>query len=296
MDPVLVPSMDGFFLSCTLYRVERPKGLVQIIHGAAEHKGRYVEVARILQQNGYCTLVSDQRGHGESVDSRFVRGFMPPVAVLVEDQYRISCFLKDLYPGIPLHLLAHSLGSNIARLYLGSHDGEISSLVMTGCPFHVPGIVFGKLIVRILMLLLSKHGYGFISSKLSTSASLKWVCSDPKVIEERRYDPYRKNYRYQLASILTIFDSVQKLHAWKLYTCTNPDLPILMITGSEDPVPGGPAGLSDTKRSLHRIGYTQVQSKVFEGMRHEVLMELDKHKVFALMLTFLESSDYGRGS
>ena len=69
-----------------------------------------------------------------------------------------------------------------------------------------------------------------------------------------------------------------------------------MITGSEDPISGGPAGLSDTKRSLRRIGYMHVQSKVFEGMRHEVLMELDKHKVFTLILTFLESSDKGRGS
>nr|WP_321294514.1 alpha/beta fold hydrolase [uncultured Sphaerochaeta sp.] len=294
MEPVLVPSMDGFFLSCMLYGVENPKGLVQIIHGAAEHKGRYHEVASILQAAGYCTLVSDLRGHGESIDSRFVRGYMPPIRVLVEDQYKISCFLMDLHPGVPLHMLGHSLGSNIARLYLGSHDGQLSSLVMTGCPFHVPGIMFGKAFVRILMLLLSEHGYGFISSKLTTSASLKWVCSDPSVIEERRSDPYRKNYRYQLASIHTIFDSVQKLHAWKLYACTNPTLPILCITGSDDPVPGGAAGLADTKHSLHRIGYTQVESKVFDGMRHEVLMEVDKQDVFDLVLSFLEHPGHNR--
>jgi alpha-beta hydrolase superfamily lysophospholipase len=185
-------------------------------------------------------------------------------------------------------MLGHSFGSNIARLYLGSHDGELSSLVMTGCPFHVPGIMFGKAVVRVLMLLLSEHGYGFISSKLTTSASLKWVCSDPRVIEERRYDPYRKNFRYQLASMHTIFDSVQKLHAWKLYSCTNADLPILCITGSDDPVPGGPSGLADTKHSLHRIGYTHVESKVYDGMRHEVLMEVDKQEVFALISSFLE--------
>ncbi|NLE15679.1 MAG: alpha/beta hydrolase [Spirochaetales bacterium] len=287
MESVLIPSFDKFFLSCNLYRAEQSKAVVQIIHGAAEYKNRYHIVATFLQNQGFSVLVSDQRGHGDSTDARFVRGFMPSVEVLVEDQWYITRFLQQEFGSQPIHLLAHSFGSNVARLYLHSHDKAIASLIMTGAPCYVPGIGLVMAFVRLLMLVLSPHGYGFISSKLTTSASLKWVCSDPSVIEERRTDPYRKNFRYQLASIHTIFDSVKKLHATPAEPISQPSLPILCISGSEDPVPGFSKGLADTEASLKRIGYTRFLTKVFPSMRHEVLMEKEKELVFSLIADFL---------
>jgi alpha-beta hydrolase superfamily lysophospholipase len=287
VESVLIPSFDKFFLSCNLYRAEQSKAVVQIIHGAAEYKNRYHIVATFLQNQGFSVLVSDQRGHGDSTDARFVRGFMPSVEVLVEDQWYITRFLQQEFGSQPIHLLAHSFGSNVARLYLHSHDKAIASLIMTGAPCYVPGIGLVMAFVRLLMLVLSPHGYGFISSKLTTSASLKWVCSDPSVIEERRTDPYRKNFRYQLASIHTIFDSVKKLHATPAEPISQPSLPILCISGSEDPVPGFSKGLADTEASLKRIGYTRFLTKVFPSMRHEVLMEKEKELVFSLIADFL---------
>ncbi len=288
MQQILIPSFDKFFLSCNLYRAEPCRAVVQIIHGAAEYKGRYQQVAAFLQSQGFSVLVSDQRGHGDSTDARFVRGFLPAVEVLVEDQWCITKFLMQEFPLVPIHLLGHSFGANIARLYLLSHDEHIASLIMTGAPWCVPGIRLAMLFVRVLMLLLSPGGYGFISGKLTTSASLKWVCSDPHVVQERRSDPYRKNFRYQLAAIHTIFDSVRKLHSLPEQAINHPDLPILSISGAEDPVPGFKKGLSDSKASLKRIGYTRFYEKVFAGMRHEVLMEREKEKVFALIIEFLD--------
>ncbi|ADY12872.1 alpha/beta fold hydrolase [Sphaerochaeta globosa] len=293
MENVLIPSFDKFFLSCNLYRSDKPKAVVQIIHGAAEYKARYQEVATFLQNEGYCVLVSDQRGHGESTDAHFVRGFLPSVEVLVQDQWYITQFLKEQYPVLPIHLLGHSFGSNVARLYLASHDEQLASLVMTGSPCYVPGISLGMKLVKLLMVFLSPNGYGFISGKLTTSPSLKWVCSDPSVVEERRIDPYRKNFRYQLASVYTIFDSVKKLHAWPLYEAKNRSLPILCICGAEDPVPGYSKGLADTQASLKRIGYETFYSKVYAGMRHEVLMEKEKELVFSLIAQFLEKGKLG---
>ncbi len=80
-----------------------------------------------------------------------------------------------------------------------------------------------------------------ISTKLTTSANLKWVCSDPEVVKERLHDPYRKNFKYQLQSIYTIFDALQRLHDWSFFHPTKSDIPILSITGKDDPIPGGGA-------------------------------------------------------
>jgi len=288
MKHVLIPGSDHFYLSASFYQVERPKAAVQIIHGASEYKGRYDVVARYLQDAGFAVLVSDLRGHGQSTDARFVRGFMPPLDVLVEDQHVITRFLQTACGDVPIVLLAHSFGANIARLYLGKYDGDVLAVVMSGAPFYVRGISLAMTLVRLFSLILSPNGYLFFTSKLTTSASLAWACSDPVVIEERRSDPYRKNFRYQIASILTIFDSVRHLHCWNAYTVANPSLPILFVSGSDDPIPGGRLGLLDSERSLRRIGYTDITSTVFAHMRHEVLLEREKEVVFDLIISCIQ--------
>lgn len=292
MEPTLIPSFDGFFISCLLYRPANPKGIVQIIHGAAEVKSRYEQVALFLQEAGYCVLVSDQRGHGDSVDAHFVRGYLPSVDVLIEDQHIITKFLKGLYPNLPLFLLGHSFGSMIARLYLASYDHELAGVVMTGTPCYVRGISFAKAFVRVMMVFLTPHGYGMISTKLTTSPNLKWVCSDPEVVRERLYDPYRKNFKYQLAGIDTIFDAVRRLHDFSAFHPAKSELSIISITGKDDPIPGGRRGLADTKRSLERVGYRNISCRVFEHMRHEVLMEREKELVFQVLLEFLSSNSF----
>lgn len=293
---VLIPSFDRFFLSCSLYRVESPRAVVQVIHGASEYKGRYKQVARALQEAGFAVLVSDQRGHGESVDAHFVRGFMPSIEVLVEDQWIVTKFLQEEYPGAPIALLTHSFGANIGRYYLAKHDASVCALIMSGAPVYVRGNALVMWIVRVGMRIFSPHWCPPFTSKLTTSASLRWVCSDPAVIEERRIDPYRKNFRYSLASIHTVFDSTRRLHSWAEYQVENPDLPILFISGSEDPIPGGRIGLFDSVHALKRIGYTNVSSIIFEKMRHEVLMEREKEQVFEVITSFLHDLLAGEGS
>ncbi|MFA5448092.1 MAG: alpha/beta fold hydrolase [Sphaerochaeta sp.] len=288
MQTLLIPASDHFYLSCALYRVEKPKAVVQIIHGASEYKGRYEQVARALQSAGYVVLVSDQRGHGESTSAPFVRGFMPPLDVLVADQWAITEYLIEEFAA-PVVLLSHSFGANIARICLARHDRHYRGLIMSGAPFYVRGIGVAKKMTELSILLFGPHTSPLVTSKLTTSASLKWVCSDPAVIEERRTDPYRKNFRYQLASIHTIFDSVKRLHAWDEYRVENPEMPILFISGSDDPIPGGKVGLATSKHALRRVGYKNVSSTVFAGMRHEVLMEREKERVFSVIISFLET-------
>ncbi len=288
MEIVRIPSFDGFMLACDLYRPNQAKALVQIIHGAAENKGRYQQVAEFLCERGCCVLSSDIRGHGESVDAPFVRGYMPNVDVLVEDQWVLTKFLKDLHPGLPLTVLAHSFGSNIARIYLGIHADELASLVLTGTPFPVPGIKLAMAFVRFLMAIFGGHSYGWISTKLTTSADLKWVCSDPQVVRERLSDPYRKNFRYPLKSVYTIFDSIYKLKECPVHPPIFPDLPILSITGGKDPVSGGEKGRKLSREALLAWGYRNLQERVYPPLLHEVLMELGKEQVFSLILFFLE--------
>ena len=57
---------DGFLLSITIFLVHRPKGIVQIVHGAKEHRKRYFDFAKFLQRHGYIVEISDHREIGRA--------------------------------------------------------------------------------------------------------------------------------------------------------------------------------------------------------------------------------------
>jgi alpha-beta hydrolase superfamily lysophospholipase len=64
-------------------------------------------------------------------------------------------------------------------------------------------------------------------------------------------------------------------------------LPILSVSGEGDPVTGGKLGLKDTVDTLMKIGYLDVTSIVYPGMRHEVLNEDDRLAVYSDISSFL---------
>ena len=77
---------DGLLLACTLFTSEAPKGVIQMIHGAKEHKERYYDFCEFLRENGYTVLISDTRGHGASLNEKYTLGYMDGLERLIEDQ------------------------------------------------------------------------------------------------------------------------------------------------------------------------------------------------------------------
>lgn len=289
MEKMQIKMEDGLMVSVALYETENPKALVQIIHGAIEHKGRYEGFARFLQDNGYNVIVSDNRGHGESVNDKYPLGYMNGVYRMVQDQVEISQWMKARYPEKPLYLFGHSLGSAFARLYLQKHDRDIEKLVLSGAVPFIPasgaGVLFGKLVVK----LDGEMGHNKLLNKLSGIGGEddSWLVSNKESLEAYRKDPYC-GYEYPNASTLTMIQSVYELHNFKAFKVQNPTLPILCISGSKDPITGGEKGLKRTEDDFMKLGYHGMINKVYEGMCHEVLNEVEREKVYADILEFFE--------
>ena len=115
-----------------------------------------------------------------------------------------------------------------------------------------------------------------------------WVCSDTKVLENVRNDKLCRGYNYTNGAILTIWEADKQLHEIKNFQCKNKDLQILSVVGAEDPVTGGEKGIADTIKTLHEIGYTNIKSIIYPNMKHEVLNEIGKEKVYQDIVSFLE--------
>ena len=144
--------------------VASPIGAVQIIHGMAEHARRYARFASALNESGYIVWAHDQRGHGANPT--------PPVGLghfaddngwrlLVDDAASVSDRIRSAYPGLPLFVFAHSMGSFVAQSLMGERGDFYRGVVLSGSdgPRGVSEAVVG-LIARIQRLVLGSRAPG----------------------------------------------------------------------------------------------------------------------------------------
>lgn len=288
MKEITLTAHDGLVLHATLFECKNPKALVQVIHGAKEHKERYYDICEFFNANGYAVIVSDNRGHGASVNKPYPLGHFETAEQMLNDQLLITAHIKGLYPDKPLYLFGHSLGSCIARYYLQEHDDEIEKLLLTGTVFPVPLCTVGNKVCGLSQKLYGKAAAKGLVAKLANNDNDKWVCQNPSVMVVYRKDPLVKGCVYTTAAVNAIVELTGTLSDRPAFRCRNPELKILSCTGKEDICTGGEHGLQASLTLLGKVGYINVRHKVYEHMKHEVINEKGNQKVYADMLAFFE--------
>lgn len=289
MKSLELTAVDGLQLSTVLFEAECTTALVQIIHGAQEHKGRYYELAEFLRIHGYTVIISDIRGHGESISKDIPQGYMDSLEQIIADQKLISDTIKDLYPGKPLYLFGHSMGSLFARCYLQVHDNEIEKLILSGTVDYRSIVKVGVLLTKLFTLISGKHGHSRLLDHLLgiNGKDDSWVSVNVTNREKRRSDPHFFT-SYKNAGSLTIATANLYQRAFDRFNCQNPDLKILSITGEHDTITGGPRGLEDSMKALVKAGYKNIESKIYKGLRHEIIHEEEKKTVFLDLINFFQ--------
>lgn len=276
-------SFDGFPLYLRHYPHENPKALIQIVHGALEHGGRYEKIAQKLQREGYALLISDHRGHGRSTTKEYPLGHMKDVEEILQDLHMVTLQGKQWYPGVKTYMIGHSMGSILARLYLQQRDHLIDKLVLTGTvPYH--GLSpLGVMGARMINTYLGERKFYSWMSPIPKGKD--WLSYNEKNRQEVLTDPFHQE-QFDNRGNLTLFEANQKLKDYRAYQCKNPTLPILSLTGDEDVVTGGKEGIEDSLRTLSRVGYRKTQFKIYPHMKHEVLQEKDNEEVLRDLLGF----------
>jgi len=130
------PSKDGVHrIHASLWLPEgRPRAVVQIVHGVAEHIGRYDPVARFLAAHGYVVCGEDHLGHGKTVDDGKYGYFgkKDGWTLVTADIRQLRVIMGEKYPGIPYFLLGHSMGSFLARTYLIDYPRTLTGAIISG--------------------------------------------------------------------------------------------------------------------------------------------------------------------
>ena len=285
-------NQDGLELSVLWLEPEKePKGILQISHGMSEYKERYLPFMRYLCERGYLCAIHDHRGHGKSVKYKSDLGYMygGKDDALVEDLHQVSVWLKDRYPNLTFYMLGHSMGSLIARNYLKQYDYELEKLILTGPPCENPAADLGLLISRAEKRVSGAHhkskllelmAFGPYALKFKDEKNKNaWICSDPAV-----YEAYTKSdlcgFTFTDDAYLALFDLMKRAYDVKHWKCTKPEMPVLFISGAEDPCMGNVRQFAKAVRAMRRAGYWDVRGKLYPGMRHEILNEKEREKVY----------------
>lgn len=288
---------DGYQLALRIYEAEEPKAVVKFIHGMEEYQDRYQPFAEYLQATGYTAVTADLRGHGKSAPMLSHIADRDGHLRLLEDEETILDEIHERWAGVPVILFAHSMGTIIARVVLQKWSREFHKVVLSGYPNPNSAAGAGLLLTGLLSSFKGSKGYSgvvdgmvlgpFSKAVPGAKTPQDWLSVNPDNVERYREDPLC-GARFTLGSYSTLFNLIKLMgHAGK-YEEVWKELPILMISGKDDPCTGGEKGRADSEAVLRKAGFRELEIVTLDGMRHEILNETGKEEVYTKILEFMD--------
>ena len=299
-----VPSTDGLStLHVVLWRPTRvaPHACVQLVHGMAEHINRYNDFASYLASHGYVVFGHDHIGHGNSVSNTDSLGCLPLKGgkdILIEDVHAVRLGLWSYYRNIPLFLFGHSVGSYVARMYCSRHAEGLSGAIFCGTG-NQPALLSraGNILARVLGSIHDPRYHSALMDRLvmgSFSSAIKnartpqdWLSTDPSVVEAYREDDL-SGFMFSVGGYATLTDLTSEAASPRIARQTPTTLPVLFISGEEDPVGGFGKDVTKTAEQYRQAGIETVTTILYPGLRHEILNEPSRQTVYRDVLDWLE--------
>ena len=293
---------DGVRLSVLTVCPENPRFCLQITHGMAEHKRRYIPFMEYIASLGGACIISDMRGHGETSDPKDYGYFGENgVEATLSDLHQIGLVLRQKYPGLPMILFGHSMGSLVARSYAAEHDHHLAALILSGEASNNPAVGAGLMLTRLIALFRGDRYRSPLIESMSTGAydkafpegeKFQWLSVNEENRQKYIEDP-GCGFPFTLNGYDTLFSFMKRTYSPKFYNVWRKDMPILFLSGEEDPVMGDKKAFEDAVRFMRDMGYRNVRSKLYPGMRHEILMESERETVYADVVAFIEEAVQG---
>lgn len=282
---------------------KKPIGVVQLTHGIAEHINRYDELASYLAKKGYIVCGQDHLGHGRTADINHIL-IVPDDAgkAMITDMHKLYEIMHKEYKNLPYYLYGHSMGSTMARVYIGKYGKELDGAIISGTGY-APGFTF--LLNKPLALIGKLAGFDYKkemekadkllipevnpNKRISLSDKLmnSWLSYDKKNIKAYVNDPLNGMNGNTLSFYCKAAAVLTGASKWGIYKKTPKKLPIFLISGKKDMIGLWSFGVRMVYKNFKKAG-RNVKLKLYRGGKHEIHNELKiKEKVFADILKFL---------
>lgn len=299
IDKDVLSSDKKHMLKGKLYIPEgKAKGFFHVVHGMTEHIARYDDFMRQLAEDGYITFGYDHLGHGRTAKDDGELGFIAHEngwERLVDDVFLYGNAIRKAMSGdLPFILMGHSMGSFIVRLTAVKYNHYGKLIIMgTGGPNPAAGAGIGITSVltkvkgeRSRSKLVYKLAFGTYNNRFKDeNDKYAWLSNIREVRDTYRNDRFC-NYEFTVSAMEGLIrlnkDSNEKL--W--FRSLDKDKPVLLVSGSDDPVGDYGKGVTKVYEMLKAQG-VNVQMKLYEGCRHEILNDNCRNEVIADILRFV---------
>ena len=299
MDKISVTTGNKNTFYVSHYSIDtKPRAIVQILHGMAEHQRRYHDFINYLNHQGITVFIHDHLGHGNRVTEKNIKGFFAEQDgwnAVVNDAKSVSEIIKNLYPDVPLTILGHSMGSYIG-LALIELFNFYDSCILSGS--SKPSKILFLLQKILLNSEVKKNGLKGYSKKIDKlifggfNKQIKgartphdWLSHDQNSVQDYLDDPLC-GFMVTNSLWLDLAIGMESIYATKAMQAISNELPILLLAGANDPVGNNGKGPTQIYKLLHKLE-KNVELKLFEDMRHEALNELNNSKVYDHIYTYI---------
>ncbi len=276
------------------------RAVLQLVHGMAEYIDRYHDFAAFLTGYGFAVIGHDHLGHGSSVTSQDKLGFFAESngdVIVVDDMHLITEEAMKSFPGVPVFILGHSMGSFMVRKYLTRFSEPLQGAIIMGTGYIPKALASaGQTAAK---LTTSMRG-GMFRSKMLTGMALgqnnkpfapnrtdvDWLSRNDENVDRYVADPLC-GFMFTSSAYKDFFTVLKQLAKKQDFDKIKKDLPILITSGELDPV-GGSEACRKVEAELKETGLHDVTLKLYPGDRHEILNELDRDQVYQDILSWLE--------
>lgn len=282
------------------------RGIVQIAHGMVEHIGRYDDFARFLASRGYAVCGADHIGHGQSVASAQELGCMPEngAQIMVADVHTLRTIMTSRYPqGTPYFLFGHSMGSFVVRAYLARFGSGLSGAIV--CGTGQQPVVASRLGGFLARRIGERKGYshrstfmenlaigGYSKAIAGARTSSDWLNTDPAKVDEYLADT-ACGMVFSVGGYASLTDLTAEVASPACAAAVPAGLPVLFIAGEQDPVGDCGKGVRAAADAMAAHSRAVVETKLYPGMRHEILNEPEHMVVYEDVYGWLERNRGG---
>lgn len=271
-----------------------PRAVLQIVHGMAEHAGRYARFAEALVADGFAVYAQDLPGHGRTGEMSGLfghladsKGWQRTLDVIAAVRQRA---MAD-YPELPVFLFGHSMGSFLAQGEISRNGHQLAGAILCATtgnlgPLRRPGMAMMRASAIVNGL---RHATP-LGEQLSFKAFNKafapnrtdfdWLSRDAAEVDKYVNDPHC-GFRCTAGLWLDLLNAGGSFMQSARLRQIPKELPIMLIGGGDDQAVKGEAGPRSLELAYRKVGIKRVDLRIYPGARHELLNETCREQVSA---------------
>ena len=294
-------AVDGVALFVHGWRPEAAaRGVVQIVHGMAEHGGRYARLAGALSAAGYAVYAGDLRGHGRTARMPEELGFFAARdgwGKCLDDIWQVNRRIAADHPGAPIILLGHSMGSFLAQHLIGVQGDSLAGVVLSGTSGKPSALAMaGRLVARLERSRLGRRSRSALLQSLAFDGFNKpfapartpfdWLSRDTAEVDKYIADPLC-GFPVAIQLWIDVLDGLGAATSARHQALIPKRLPIYVISGSRDPVGGNARSVAQLLAAYSRAGLDRVSHRFYADARHELFNETNRDEVTRDLIAWL---------